>query len=386
MLDDNAQAAVLAVPSDLLSLLDIEKFFDLVLEIQAGPEAPGDVDGLVAAIGAANSSFGAAAEQYRENLRLAGLDAHWPDIARAFLGEGSGATLANYYSALAAQESDGADTEADQYAGYAEAERDPAGVWADLIGVRPDYWSTFDGSAERWPEWRTAFEAEVAANYPGALSYLREDALPYLDGVDAAGRLAGLRDLGFTVDETLAVVAVADVAAVDPAAAWAELVGLLRDSWADFDGSDESWPAWRDWLLGEAGNQLGGSAYPHLTDVVLADLTEDLGPVARLRRLEALGFAVNQDTLAAWLAEPEPEPVPGAGAGGQAGEPSEAIVRAAEALVEAAAALPPDTAMLVTPEVAREAFAAVPAAAELSPEEIAAVLREVADLAKEPIA
>ena len=188
-MDDTAVTAILAVPADLLGT-DTEKFFDVIIDVYAGGDGPGSLDEFVALVGERDSSFTRAAEEYRENLRAEGVDGHWADIARSLTNEaGSGARLVDLYEQLG-EEAGEQDGEQD------EAEADSVG-WEAFCAENRDFWRGWDGTD--WDAWRSAFADGAAGAGVG------EDLaahLEWMDGLDAAGRMAYLRDtLGFAVDE-----------------------------------------------------------------------------------------------------------------------------------------------------------------------------------------
>ncbi|MDT8913139.1 hypothetical protein [Amycolatopsis sp. PS_44_ISF1] len=193
-MDDTAVTAVLAVPADRLGT-EIEKFFEVLIEVQTSGPGPDSLDGLVAVVGEREPSFAAAAEEFRENLRAEGIDGHWADIARSLVDEGgSGARLAR----LREQFDREPDREPDAGDATAVAEPDGApGDWAGFQATNRDFWLGWDGTG--WDPWRAAFAEGAAGAGVGAEL---EPHLVWLDGLDAADRMTYVRDtLGFAIDE-----------------------------------------------------------------------------------------------------------------------------------------------------------------------------------------
>jgi hypothetical protein len=333
-MDDTAVTAILAVPTDLLGT-DTEKFLDVIIDAYPGGDGPNSLDDFVTLVGEREPSFSGAAEEFRENLRADGVDGHWAEIARSFVNDaGSGARLSDLREQFS-EESEADDEPADDDVA-AETAEEPGG-WAAFCAENREFWLGWDGTD--WDGWRAAF-AEGAAQ--GQVDGDLAPHLVWMDSLEAAGRLAYLRDtLGFAINED----ALAAVSAGAGSGDWAGFCAENRDFWQGWDGAD--WDGWRAaFAEGAVGAGAGADLDPHL---VWMDSLEAAGRLAYLR--DTLGFAINEDAFAE---------VGGTASGGEPAEETQ-----------------------IPADLAGEIAAQVPGFGKLSDEEIAAVVAEALQEAEE---
>jgi hypothetical protein len=197
-----------------------ERWFRLLCD----PDRDGD-GGAAGTVAALREHDPPAAEALE--LALAGLTEPG-QVLREVRDLGPDAALARYYELL------GADADAGPGAGAREVAEDPA-AWNAFLAENGPYW---DGTEDNWPAFRDWFA------YQAGQAGVPHSAGAFLDYAESTGdKAAAFAEYGIPLPA-----AGAQEAAEDPAA-WN---AFLAENGRYWDGTEENWPAFRDWFAYQA--------------------------------------------------------------------------------------------------------------------------------------
>ncbi|TDP90618.1 hypothetical protein [Labedaea rhizosphaerae] len=191
---------------------------------------------------------------------------------------------------------------AEDGAGEAADDDADARLWRQAIEQFGAAWADWDGSEAGWAEYRDWFYVATNSQDPSmyAVAYARLDPL---NAVPLDARIDSLREFGFTIRATPAVEA---GEATETGASYdrettfpwiSQVVDALSDQW---DGSDESWPAFRESVLSAVEQQSAGRVDLMAAGTAFLDEVEG----AADKRAALAGYGV---TIAAGEAMPPEE-------------------------------------------------------------------------------
>jgi hypothetical protein len=157
--------------------------------------------------------------------------------------------------------------------------------WEVAVARFGSGWAGWDGTEASWPRFRDWFYTSVNALDPQVYTVAYQHLDP-LNTANEADRIGRLLELGLTI--TAQPPAAARPAA--PPDPWDQAVAAYGSGWAGWDGTEASWPRFRDWFYA-ATNALDPAVYA----AVYARLQplDGLAPADRIARLTESGLTVN---------------------------------------------------------------------------------------------